>query len=371
MLWLALAAATRTEALAVASALLGLLAISQAMSLLGAPRGLRAALRRSLAALIRPVSELAAVLVPLLVFRRLYFGSWVPNSVVAKDGFFRELRAMPLFDMVRRLSHEQGLSMLTDFGKARAGYLLLLVPLGLLSARYRRQTSTILLVVTLLGSIVIWNNGDWMPHWRLLVPVIPFIWVAVAWALTLIRSPDTWPRWTGVFQLVVAITTFAYGIERSFYVRGLASQPNPVVDYMLDLGRALSATQTGNEVLATDMAGRVPYASRLRTLDLFGLCDAHIARYGTPTLHMGKIDHSYVYRKRPDFYFYNVTGTVRAMIQSPDFQPYASDYLVIATPFATKSANHYGKILLARKSLPHLTELVHRLDAKLVLPQSL
>jgi hypothetical protein len=59
------------------------------------------------------------------------------------------------------------------------------------------------------------------------------------------------------------------------------------------------------------------------------------------------------------------------MIQSPDFQPYASDYFVIATPFATKSANRHGKILLARKDLPHLAELVHRLDAKLVVPQSL
>ena len=371
MMWLALATATRTEALFVAITLLACVALRQTINLLGSRSDLAEGLRPTLAKMGRPLVELAAVVLPLLLFRKLYFGSWVPNSVTAKDGFFRELRALPLSDLCSRIAHEQGLRMVTQFGKERLGYLLVLIPLGLLSIRYRRQTATFLLVGTILMSVVIWNNGDWMPHWRLLAPLIPFACVAVASTLSLIHVSARLPRWVGLFPWVMAMATFAYGIDRSFYIREAMSKPNQVANYMLDLGRALAATQKGNEVLATDMAGRVPYTSRLYTVDMFGLCDTHIARYGTATLHMGKIDHAYVYRKRPDFYFYNLTYTVRAMILSQAFQPYVNDYWVVTTRFAAETANRHGKILLARKDLPRLDALVRQLSARLVSPQTL
>ncbi len=59
------------------------------------------------------------------------------------------------------------------------------------------------------------------------------------------------------------------------------------------------------------------------------------------------------------------------MINSQDFRPYANDYWVVMTPFAAKPANRVGKILLARKNLPRLAELVTRLNAKLVDPKTL
>ncbi len=365
MLWLALAAATRTEGLFVGIALL------VCRGLRGVSMGIRTALRSNATALAWPTLELGAVFLPLSVFRRLYFGTWVPNSVVAKSGFFDQLRALSLIDVMSRISHEQGLSMLVSFSKDRFGYLLVLVPLGLASIRYRRQTATFLLVSAVLAAVVIWNNGDWMPHSRLLAPLLPLAWVAVATSLAVLHNFGTYFRWIAVVTLVIALACLGYGLDRSFYVRTFTSEPNRVANYMLELGRALAATQKGHELLATDMAGRVPYTSRLRTLDMFGLCDRHIAQHGMPMLHMGRIDPSYVYSKRPDFFFYNLTNTVHWMFESHEFLPYANDYWVVTTPFAAKTGNRHGKILLARKDLPRLAELVRHLDAKLVSPQSL
>jgi arabinofuranosyltransferase len=321
--------------------------------------------------LARPTVELAAVLLPVLAFRRFYFGAWAPNSVTAKSGYFNEILALPFADAYRRISMDQGVKMLNQFGTERLGYLLLLIPLGWLSSQYRRQTSIFVIVGAILTAVAIWNNGDWMPHSRLLAPLIPLVGVAMA---TSIAQVGVWvkPRQVATsMQLILGLAIFAYGIDHAFYERTFAHTPNPVAEYMIELGKGLRSAHVSSEVLATDMAGRVPYFSGVRTIDMFGLCDTYIAHHGKPVLHMGKTDDPYVYRMRPDYYFYNFAFSVRGMINSQDFRPYANDYWVVMTPFAAKPANRVGKILLARKNLPRLAELVTRLNAKLVDPKTL
>jgi hypothetical protein len=174
-----------------------------------------------------------------------------------------------------------------------------------------------------------------------------------------------------LIQLTLALAVFGYAIDRSFYERTFTRVPNPVAQYMIEVGKALRMAHTSSEVLATDMAGRVPYFSGIRTIDMFGLCEPYIAHHGKPVLHMGKTDYAYVYNKRPDYYFYNFAFSVRGMMTSQDFRSYANDYWVVMTPFAARPANRGGKVLLARKNLPRLGELVRRLHATLVSPRSL
>lgn len=368
MLWLALAAATRTEALIVALAISSVVLVRGAWRCLANRKEQGVLNRRVVRTIARQLAPLVLVFMPLLAFRWLYFGSWVPNSVTAKGGFFKGLLALPLADLCARITQEQGIQMLTQFATERLGYLLLLLPLGWLSARHRHQTSTFALLGAILSAVVIWNNGDWMPHARLLAPVLPFVSIGIASALSLIESRGKSRRLVHSIQLALTIAVFAYGLDRAFYVRRFMTEPNPVAQYMIELGQALSETKGASELLATDMAGRVPYFSKLRTLDMFGLCDTHIARHGQPVLHMGKTDFPYVYRKRPDYYFYNVAQSVRTMVTSPEFRPFAHDYWIVMTPFSRDHAHQHGKILLARKDLPRLPELVHRLNATLVSP---
>jgi hypothetical protein len=367
MLWLALAGATRSEGLSIA---FGLLCFTAVQTFAQRNNG-NMVHRVSQQQLIRDIALFAVVVVPLLSFRISYFGAWVPNSVTAKSGFFQSLLALPPADILRRVSQEQGVKMLYQFGTESLGSLWVLLPIGLLSRKFRLQTSIFLLVGLLLVAVVIWNNGDWMPHSRLLAPMIPFLWVGVASTLSLAHGSGRWRRTVSTLQLLVVLVTFSYGVKCAFYERTFATGPNPAATYMIDLGKALRDASDGSESLATDMAGRVPYFSRLHTFDMFGLCDKYIAHHGTPALHMGKMDHPYVYRKHPSYYFYNYAFTAHAMLRSKEFRPYIDDYWVVFTPFNASHTRSQGKVLLARKDLPRLAVLVASLHATLIPPRSL
>jgi hypothetical protein len=108
----------------------------------------------------------------------------------------------------------------------------------------------------------------------------------IGWAIGHSRSARV--ATLGTLQLLAASVAFSYGVKCAFYERTFATGPNPAATYMIDLGKALRAASDSSEVLATDMAGRVPYFSRLRTVDMFGLCDKYIAHHGTPALQYGK-----------------------------------------------------------------------------------
>jgi arabinofuranosyltransferase len=311
---------------------------------------------------------LTLVLVPLYLFRWVYFGALLPNSVLAKSGGFKELLAMPLATAARHVIDGRALDMLRHFASNRLGLLVFALPLGWLSVRYRRQTSVFAIACVLFILPLVWNDGDWMPHMRLLAPTIPLICVGLAASASVVGGmvPVAWKTWV---QSLTAIAIFTYCADHFYYERNLTHQRNATAEYMCDLGRALARTSNETELLATDMAGRVPYFSKIRTLDVFGLNDAHIARHGTPLLHMGKTDFAYVYPKRPSYYFYNVRQNIRYMYDSEAFRPFANDYWLVITPFFAAQHGSRGKVLLVRKDLSRLQELLRNLDATVIDPR--
>jgi hypothetical protein len=79
----------------------------------------------------------------------------------------------------------------------------------------------------------------------------------------------------------------------------------------LELGDVLKENVPRNELLATNVAGKVPYASGLPAIDMLGLTDAVIARTSTPTMGRGYAGHekanvSYVLERRPGVIFISV-----------------------------------------------------------------
>lgn len=72
-------------------------------------------------------------------------------------------------------------------------------------------------------------------------------------------------------------------------------------DCWVTLGRFL-AEQPRDSVLATDAAGKIPYFSGLRTIDMLGLTDPHIARVESQGGRVGhsKMDPVYVLDRQPD-----------------------------------------------------------------------
>jgi arabinofuranosyltransferase len=364
-LWLALAAITRSEAL-------GLLSILLATSFIQSAFGASTRWNRSNTAdrCRCSATELlwaSAVLLPVELFRRLYFGAWLPNSVLAKNGYVTQLLGLPFTDALVRLRDSSGAQQLGQFCMERLGWAPLVALLALALPRHRRKAVTLLLCFVFVAGVFLANDGDWMPHARLLAPALPV--VAVGTVLGVAAAHELLARRSARAACAVPPLAAVMSIHQgaaSFYERQPLGEPNPVALHMKALGLALADVSLPSDLLATDMAGRVPYFSGMRTLDTFGLCDAHIARTGSPVFCMGKVDWPYVFRRQPDYYFYNFGENARAMWDNPAFGPYRSQYLLVETAFYRSHPYGERKVLLVRDGHPRVHGLAHSLRARLV-----
>jgi hypothetical protein len=76
----------------------------------------------------------------------------------------------------------------------------------------------------------------------------------------------------------------------------------------IKLGRHLATTRSPNTVIAVPSAGAIPFYSRLPTIDMYGLNDAHIARVAFPERVPGRMmkwDNAYVLSRNPDLIVIN------------------------------------------------------------------
>jgi hypothetical protein len=76
----------------------------------------------------------------------------------------------------------------------------------------------------------------------------------------------------------------------------------------IKLGRHLAATRGPSTVIAVPSAGAIPFYSRLPTIDMYGLNDAHIARVPFPEGVPGRMmkwDNPYVLSQEPDLIVLN------------------------------------------------------------------
>jgi hypothetical protein len=124
----------------------------------------------------------------------------------------------------------------------------------------------------------------------------------------------------------------------------------------------LRAQARDDDLLATDIGGRVPYYSRMRTLETFGLCDPYIAVHGKPWARMGKTDVDYVIARRPTFYLFNFAAGASALFREPAFREHQGEYFAVLT---SEYLAGTGKLLLVRKDRPGLDQLAQALDASL------
>ena len=142
----------------------------------------------------------------------------------------------------------------------------------------------------------------WMSYWfyiggdnfedRFLLPLIP-ITVTLIFQLLGAEGRVAWPMFV----------TLALALQLSPVVRDerFGKQLRRKYDYRVELGKYIGAHWPG-KVLATPAAGKIPFYSRLKTIDMLGLTDAHIAHVQPATFIPGhsKEDSEYVLGRKPD-----------------------------------------------------------------------
>jgi len=125
------------------------------------------------------VAFLAPVLLYLL-FRRAYFGLWLPNTYYAKHSLFAGFAQRRASDYVR------GFVRVTPSLFVLAGMGVLLSFAG--GKRTARTALAAALLVVSMSFFAWYAKGDWMMEWRFLAPAVPFVCCAIAAGVAGLRT---------------------------------------------------------------------------------------------------------------------------------------------------------------------------------------
>jgi hypothetical protein len=239
------------------------------------------------------------------VGRWWYYGFPLPNTFYAKvDPQGTAAQTM------------RGVHYLLTFTRIHLGYVAWL-PLAVLLLRRRLDhwTTYAMGILGAYGAYVIYVGGDWSVG-RFLVPPLPFAYVL--WAQGLVEGYRALEaRWTGSntrlrYLSLGALSLFLLGMglasswwgEYALFVRpfdaGLANRAR------IAMGHWLQENLPSDTVIAVDAAGQLPYYSRLRTIDLFGITQPAIAHMEVPDMGDGTPGHEkfglgFVLSQSPDY----------------------------------------------------------------------
>lgn len=274
--------------------------------------------------IFKAAGVLALFYAPYAAWKLHYFGSLLPNTFYAKTG--------PMGLMIRN-----GGRYVSGF---LAGYGYLSV-IGLILLR-KRIRSRELVVLPLSFTVLHWITllflgGDWMPHYRLLLPTLPLVLLLLANGLTEAAaegrtvSERTSGRagmgstggaaasGSGEPEIVAATRPAGERPAGSLAVAAvmfvfLAMVPGGLgyddfkaerlaVRIFTRLGKTLSEILPQGTRLACGSTGAIGYYTDLPIVDILGLTEAHIARHGRIVAfqpgHM-KADGRYVLEREPD-----------------------------------------------------------------------
>lgn len=312
--------------------------IGVALLALGGAASVAGALPRALFSkqnLLRGVLFVAIVAAH-LVWRKSYYGAWVPNTFTAKTGDMRQQIVGGLDYLKRYATSEGPLSVFATLGvgaaiAGRRRWLLAFATIG----------SCVLAYVAMVG-------GDWMPLYRFATPLQPFLYLVAAVGVRELveerRPALTWGL------ALLGITLVAYRSarfdeerrkvlvdEKGFWDRAAGG----VSRWYKELERRHGREAVAGEIALGDI-GQVGYETGMPIVDLLGLVDPVVAKLpGGYTHKVGPGFRDYFFERKPRYFVLisaqgdcshpSVTGSI-AIFRDPRFRPaYAVSGRVLLT----------------------------------------
>jgi len=230
----------------------------------------------------------SAIFVPYWLWRWWYYGWFFPNTFYAKVG-------------TRWAQVERGSRYVLNFAET---FYILLIPavLGVLTnnAGNKKYTGVAVLHGYLIIHVLYVTavGGDVMPAFRFFTPVLPLLGLAIALFLGAItRNPIR-----GIALAAILVGFNYYQLENAQPIRRLGGK---VGAHGKVVGKWLRENKPPDTVIATNTAGSIPFFSKLKTIDMLGLNDEHIAHVHVPTMGSGHTGHEkgdgeYVLDRKPE-----------------------------------------------------------------------
>lgn len=231
-----------------------------------------------------------AIYLPYFIWRYLYYGYFLPNTFYGKVGF-------NINQVIRGIGYALRFAIPTFF---------LLIPVlsTLFTRRWFRKCrglNLLPLVVALYAVYVIFVGGDLMPAFRFFVPIVPLLCLISAVSIPLLAKTKK-----TIILIVTIIALYNIAQIRITWEIYHHIQHDTVAFYGKEVGLWLRENASPKAVIATNTAGSIPYFSRLKTIDMLGMNDEHIAHREIPSLGKGfagheKGDGAYVLSRNPDY----------------------------------------------------------------------
>jgi arabinofuranosyltransferase len=220
---------------------------------------------------------------PYLVWKWSYFHALLPNTFYAKTG-------------PAGLMLSNGARYVSGFALSY-GYLFVAGVLLLRAAGRTRESYALPLLFTAAAGIeVLLLGGDWMPHYRLLLPILPFVMLTASRGVMAIAARGARAAALALALLLLAAAPGAIGYH-AFTTERVA------VKAFAHLGRRLRDILPPGTTIGCGSTGAIGYFTDMPIVDILGLTERYIARHGvvvgTQPGHL-KTDGGYVMEKRPD-----------------------------------------------------------------------
>lgn len=220
-----------------------------------------------------------------LVFRRAYYGEWMPNTYYAKA------TGALLFRLTAGILYARW-ALLALIATWVAVWFAHIVNRKILAA---------LAFVSLALGFVVAAGGDWMWHARMLAPLLPAL-VALAVA-SVARAPASRRP---VLILALALAGSPFLPSGVVLTEAVTWKRLPETDYQegtmartaFDAAHFIAANYPADALVAVNHAGALPFRLPNPALDMTGLCDHQIAHRIVGALHQ-KFDPDYVLARKP------------------------------------------------------------------------
>ncbi len=238
--------------------------------------------------------RLALALAPMLlwfVFRRIFYGDWLPNPYYAKATGALSARL------------EAGLLYATW---GLAALLVTAMAMWLAGAVERKGLAALAFLGVVLA-VVVGEGGDWMWHARMVVPVLPALVAVAAGAI----ARATFQR--GLVALLACVLAWsAFAPKASLVIDALTGgrlppssfQEGTLAQASFSAASFIAKHYAKDARVAVNHAGALPFALPNPSIDMTGLADWHIAHERQGGVHH-KFDAAYVLARKPDLVVLN------------------------------------------------------------------